>query len=279
MDLTLRIGNGYYNARVSAQIEYLGKYITDYEEGRFEFPIGGRVKFDENIEEALHREVMEELNVEIDTYELIAIAEATFESSAKDGLVHEHNFIFKCTLKGKPVGHFKLVDEFVNGEYKPPYWDSLDTKFLHTDMGDYSFDPVDICHMLEEPNEFNVRISALIRKGDYILFDESAYDRRHLVLIGGKMQMGESFIDALNREVGEELCVDVLSSTFLGHGEDFFDLKLKKDKHKHIHFISFVFEVEVDTDAIVFSDGARGVWKHKDELPDMHMSSVMRFIG
>lgn len=91
--------------------------------------------------------------------------------------------------------------------------------------------------------------------------------------------MGESFIDALNREVSEELRVDVLSSTYLGYGEDFFDLKLKKDKHKHIHFISFVYEVEVDTDAIVFADGAQGIWKHKDKLPEMHMSSVMKFIG
>lgn len=276
MDITLEIGNGFYNARVSAHIIYQGKELMDYHDS-FYFPIGGRIKSGETMEEAIVREIREELSVELKSCSLIAIGQATYHDASRGGAVHEHNFIFECEIEGIPKGRFGLLEE--NANVRPSYWSDIKTNFIHTEMSHYEFMDLDISKMMDCDIEFNVRISAIIRNGDKILFDNSSYDPKHIVLIGGRMQMGETFEEALRREVREELSVELSSCSYLGVGEDFFSLEVKENNHKQIHFINFVYEVDVDLEAIVFADGAKGVWFHKDELPPMHMESILRFIG
>ncbi len=246
----------------------------DYHDS-FYFPIGGRIKSGETMEEALVREIREELSVELTSFSLIAIAQASYYD--RRGTIHEHNFIFECEIEGVPKGRFGLLEE--NANVRPSYWSDIKTNLIHTDMSHYEFVQRDICHMMDRDTEFNVRISAVIRNGDAILFDNSSYDPMHIVLIGGRMQMGETFEEALRREVREELGVEIISCSYLGVGEDFFSLEVKENNHKQIHFISFVYEVDVDLEAIVFGDGAKGVWIHKDEVPPMHMESSRKFIG
>ena len=77
MDLTLDIGNGVYNLRVSALVRNGSKFLMDSVDGLI-FPIGGRVKLNETIEEALAREVMEETNCSITSYEMKGIGESSF---------------------------------------------------------------------------------------------------------------------------------------------------------------------------------------------------------
>lgn len=277
MDLTLNIGDGIYNSRVSAMVYYKGRLLMDYDD-RGLFPIGGRIKINETIEDALKREVMEELSVAIVEYEFLSIGQASYHSQVKEGYVFEHNFIFKVMIEDQPQGKFRYVDSLEQESYRPSYLLDLGKETVLNDFIDHDFGTHDICRMISDKDEFNVRISAIIRDGDKILFDCGAYDPMHKVVIGGRMQMGETLLESLKREVVEELSTPVVSSQFLGIGEDFFDLRLSESKTKRIHFISFIYEVEVDIDSIVYADGCQGEWIDRYSLPDLHMNSILKYI-
>lgn len=276
MDLTLDIGNGVYNLRVSALVRNGSKFLMDSVDGLI-FPIGGRVKLNETIEEALAREVMEETNCSITFYEMKGIGESSFFSKAKNANVFEHNFIFEVVLDGDIPSNLKWVS-IDDDSYVPQYLKDVDHRFIHNDINDLKFTPVDVCKVVNNHTEFNVRISAVIRNSGKVLFDKSAYDKKHLVPIGGRMQMGESFEEALAREVKEELGVEINESNFLGYGQDFFELNLNEDSKKPIHFISFVYEVEVDLEKIEFGDGCCGVWMDTETIGDIHMNSIKKYL-
>lgn len=276
MDLTLNIGNGKYNLRVSAIVRNGDMLLMDSLNG-IVFPIGGRVKLNETIEEALNREVLEETGCTILSSKFKGIGQSTFYSQGKDAPIHEHNFIFEVELVGGVPNSLSWVP-MSDDNYVPQYIKNIDTDFIHSEFNDYQFSDNDISTVVNDSVEFNVRISAIIRDGDKVLFDESAYDKKHLVPIGGRMQMGESFQEALSREVKEELGVDILKSQFLGYGEDFFELSLNEGLSKPIHFVSLVYEVEVDHDKIAFDDGCCGVWLDKNSLGDIHMKSLKNYL-
>lgn len=278
MDLSLEIGNAHYNARVSARIVYRGGFVFDYDDESY-FPIGGRIKSGETRDEAIQREVKEELGIEIHEFSCIGVGQASFFSVAKQSQIFEHNFVYDVVILDEIEleGHYEIISQ-THPNIRPNYLNRFDENFIQEDFDTFQFSTMDVSKLLPDTIEFNVRISAIIRNKDQILFDVSSFDAQHKVLIGGRMQMGERFEDALKREVSEELHVDILSSKFLGIGEDFFDLKLSENKTKKIHFISFVFEIEVDNEAIVFDDGCVGVWFHPDELGELHMDSVKKYL-
>lgn len=79
MDLTLRTEQGYFNHRVSAVIINDNKILAQRNtKDNTYYLVGGRVQFGETTEEALVRELKEELNIEVKTYQPLWINEHFF---------------------------------------------------------------------------------------------------------------------------------------------------------------------------------------------------------
>ena len=64
-------------------------------------PLGGEVEFQEKAEDALQREIREELGEDIIVKRLFCVAEELYVYNGKDG--HEVNFIFECEFENKDV--------------------------------------------------------------------------------------------------------------------------------------------------------------------------------
>lgn len=79
-DLTLAVENGFLNVRVGAIIEKDGKFLFAGN-GEFFYPVGGRVRFGETSEQALHRELIEELGCDMPVDRLGFVIENYFIGS------------------------------------------------------------------------------------------------------------------------------------------------------------------------------------------------------
>lgn len=69
--------------------------------------VGGTVNFGEKIEEALRREIREELNSEIENLEFVTMIENIFIFEGERG--HEICFLYKGDLSNKEVYHKKVI--------------------------------------------------------------------------------------------------------------------------------------------------------------------------
>lgn len=102
-----------FNFRVGAYITCKGKVLL--QKGKnvgFYNLVGGRVQFGETTDEALRREVQEELGIKVGKIELIHIAENFFEWCGKHA--HEIDFVYKVELPErylKKFEHFKILDQ------------------------------------------------------------------------------------------------------------------------------------------------------------------------
>jgi ADP-ribose pyrophosphatase len=128
----------------------------------------------------------------------------------------------------------------------------------------------------DNEQEYHFRVSALIRKGNKVLIDESARFLQHLIPIGGRLHFGETVNEGLIREVQEELNCTIKSSTFRGIGEDFFIFS----NHRQIHFISAVFEIELNEEKYTGGDGTVPIWMDIAELnpTNTKMMSFVQFL-
>lgn len=90
MDLTIKTHEGYLNMRVAAVITYKDKLLVmenkDYDS--FYLP-GGRVRFNESFDEAVRREISEELHIEISSYRPLWIHECFFIEDSLNERFHE----------------------------------------------------------------------------------------------------------------------------------------------------------------------------------------------
>ncbi|BDA77896.1 ADP-ribose pyrophosphatase [Leptospira kobayashii] len=85
-----------------------------------------------------------------------------------------------------------------------------------------------------------VRVAALIqdKKGKVLLIQQTKKGQGYWLLPGGGIEFGESAEEALQRELKEELELDVVSSAFLLLNESI-------DPKKQRHLIQLVFQVKV----------------------------------
>ena len=84
MDLTLKTEEGYFNYRVAAVIVNDGKILAQRNTKTNEYYLpGGRVTFGETSEEALLREIKEELKINITDYSPLWLNECFFLSVAR----------------------------------------------------------------------------------------------------------------------------------------------------------------------------------------------------
>ena len=97
-DITLPAGDGYFNLRVGAIILKDGKVLmVGNDRVDYLYSVGGRVQFDESLEDAVRREVREETGVALEIERLGFVQEDFFLCDLPDKLgqpIHELGFYF-----------------------------------------------------------------------------------------------------------------------------------------------------------------------------------------
>lgn len=109
MDLTLKTEEGYFNYRVAAVIVNDGKILAQRNTKTNEYYLpGGRVTFGETSEEALLREIKEELKIDIADYRPLWLNECFFVECVKN--FHEIGTYYLVDISKTSFNHFE--DEF-----------------------------------------------------------------------------------------------------------------------------------------------------------------------
>ena len=108
---------------------------------------------------------------------------------------------------------------------------------------------MDLSIMIEDV-KFNYRAALMIKKGDSILV-ECNPDIDFVTIPGGRVKTLESSLDALQREIKEEMHVDILETEVKMKAliENFFEMNNKK-----YHEIYFLYKITIDDYDTRFTD-------------------------
>ena len=110
MDLTLKTKAGYFNYRVAAVIVKDGKILAQRDtKANWYYLPGGRVTFGETSEEALLREIKEELKIDITDYRPLWLNECFFDECGKN--FHEIGMYYYVNISNTSFNHFEYEFE------------------------------------------------------------------------------------------------------------------------------------------------------------------------
>lgn len=134
MDLTLRTELGLFNHRVAAVIVHNNKLLAQKNVKTNEYYLpGGRINYGESSEEAVIREIAEELGVTVTDYHTIWINECFFTDSGTR--FHEVGIYYLVNFENTDFNHFESVFELIEDSRVNTYeWldiDSLDSIALY----------------------------------------------------------------------------------------------------------------------------------------------------
>lgn len=108
MDLTLKTEKGLFNHRVAAVIVNDNKILAQKNlKDNSYYLVGGRVSFGESTEEALIREVKEELEIDVKTYKPIWVNECFFTDNGT--VFHEIGMYYLVDLSNTDFYHYETV--------------------------------------------------------------------------------------------------------------------------------------------------------------------------
>lgn len=106
IDLTLKTDFGYFNHRVAAVIVNNGSLLAQKNPiDDSYYLVGGRVSFGESTQEALTREIREELKIEIQSYKPLWVNECFFTESGK--YFHEIGVYYSVDISDTNFNHFE----------------------------------------------------------------------------------------------------------------------------------------------------------------------------
>lgn len=136
MDLAINLDNKILYIRVAGLVRTEKGYIFSKHKHGYIFPIGGKIKLEESSDEALKREIMEEIGMEVKNYKLIGMLENIYTNVGDGERVHEICFVYMV----EDVFAGELTDEFVEVGNK--------------DFANFDIKPKPILKILESKNNF-----------------------------------------------------------------------------------------------------------------------------
>ena len=107
MDLSIQVEDVKLKIRVAGMVSTPRGFLFEKSDKDYIFLIGGKVMANETSQEAIKRELMEEIGMKVDDLNLVSIMENLY--STTDGKVHEISFIYKIG----PIFRGVLADGFV----------------------------------------------------------------------------------------------------------------------------------------------------------------------
>lgn len=134
MDLTLKTEMGLFNHRVAAVIVHSNKLLAqkNVETNEYYLP-GGRINYGESSEEAIIREIREELGITVTDYSSLWINECFFIDNGTR--FHEVGIYYLVNLENTKFNHYESVFELKEGDRVNTYeWldiESLDSIALY----------------------------------------------------------------------------------------------------------------------------------------------------
>ncbi|WP_342559926.1 NUDIX domain-containing protein [Psychrobacillus sp. FSL W7-1457] len=128
MDLSFKTDEGRFNYRVAGLIINEGKIlIMKDERSPYYYVPGGRVGLHEKSEDAIHREIREELSTEVAIDRLLWINENFFEEEVSKERFHEICFFYLLSLKNDDLlNKGNQFTENENGKINTYYWKAFD---------------------------------------------------------------------------------------------------------------------------------------------------------
>lgn len=127
MDISFNTTEGRFNYRVAGLIVKDNKLLIMQDKGQPYFYVpGGRIKMNEKSEDAVKREIQEELGVEVNVDRMLWINENFFKEETSEEQFHEVCFFYLVELKENEdlKGNEFVVDE--EGKIHTYYWKTLD---------------------------------------------------------------------------------------------------------------------------------------------------------
>ncbi|WP_427137484.1 NUDIX hydrolase [Psychrobacillus psychrodurans] len=127
MDISFKTTEGRFNYRVAGLIVKDNKLLIMQDKGQPYFYVpGGRIKMNEKSEDAVKREIQEELGVEVKVNRMLWINENFFKEETSEEQFHEVCFFYLVELKENEdlKGNEFVVDE--EGKIHTYYWKTLD---------------------------------------------------------------------------------------------------------------------------------------------------------
>lgn len=127
MDISFKTTEGRFNYRVAGLIVKDNKLLIMQDKGQPYFYVpGGRIKMNEKSEDAVKREIQEELGVEVNVDRMLWINENFFKEETSEEQFHEVCIFYLVELKENEnlKGNEFVVDE--EGKIHTYYWKTLD---------------------------------------------------------------------------------------------------------------------------------------------------------
>jgi len=241
MDMSISLdGNNTFNIRIAAVCSYNDFYVVDDSNNGYVFHVGGKLKYNETIYEAITREISEELGI-ITKPTLVGFYESFFLDGETN--IHEHLFLFTVYISNysrkNKDSNINLIKKNAIHNYLvyPKNWERAleqnEEVYINTTVEKQMYMDRNIEFIMSEHDsteqKYKFIISVLICKGE-----KSS--------ISGVLHFGETLNEGLIRIVHEKFNCTIKRSFFGGFGEDFFTF----ENNKQIRFLSAAFAVELN---------------------------------